>query len=400
MSSGDEPGSSKVLAPSPFPPLGAMTIGAKVLTIGILALIVGVLWLARDALAPYVIGILVIYMLLPVVHWLERLLPNRGWIGRARRPIAAIVSSIMALGFLIVLLGTLLSPIVDETQELLLNFSSYWDQIKANNPDFLEAYNEWVPARLQDWLELHIREIGASLVQGIASVAGWLLHETGSAISAVLALVSVPLFIVYYLIDERSTARTLRAQFPLAWSADALSAFRIFDRVFGAYTRGVILEATIVGIITGFGYWLIGVEVFLPLGVVAFVGEIVPIVGPWIAFIISFPVILATQPELAIPAMLLFLVIQMLEGWFLAPQIQGSSNDFTNSGTLVLLAIGGAIGGGLGMILALPVAGLTRALSVYVLLRLQGEGPEEALVNLPLFRRSLQEEAIVPEENS
>ena len=146
------------------------------------------------------------------------------------------------------------------------------------------------------------------------------------------------------------------------------------------------------GFITGFGYWIIGVDVFLPLGVLAMIGEIVPIIGPWLAFLVSFPVVLATQPELAIPAMVLFGVIQMLEGWFIAPQIQGNSNDFTNSGTLVILAIGGALGGALGVVLALPVAGLIRAISVYTYRRLQGSNPDHAVEALSIFQQGRGQE--------
>ena len=61
----------------------------------------------------------------------------------------------------------------------------------------------------------------------------------------------------------------------------------IFNRIFGSYSRGVIFEAVLVGFITGFGYWVIGVDLWAALGVIAFAGEIVPILGPWIAFLIS-----------------------------------------------------------------------------------------------------------------
>lgn len=380
----DDGSGSSATSPPEFGP--RLTPPTKIFTLGLLALLLLIVWLARHALAPYIVAMLVIYMLLPVVHWLERILPKHGLLGRFARPIAAIGSALIALGALLLLIGTLLNPIINQTQELFDNFSVYWDELQTNNPTFREAYEEFVPDKMQDWISAHIQQIAQDFLNGVASVVGWLLHTTGSAVATVLALVTIPLFIVYYLIDEKSTSRSLRAQFPVSWSEDVFAWFRIFDRIFGAYTRGVILEASIVGVITGFGYWVIGVDLFLPLGVVAFVGEIVPIIGPWIAFFISFPVILATQPELAIPAMVVFLVIQMLEGWFLAPQIQGSSNDFTNSGTLVILSIGGAVGGGLGMILALPAAGLLRALAVYTFLRLQGHGVDQALQALPAFR--------------
>jgi len=376
------------VAPTASPPdVARLTPAAKIFTIGVLVLLLVIIWLARDALAPYVLAVLIIYMLLPVVHWMERMLPKHGIMGRLTRPIAAIGSTLLAIGVFVLLIGTLLNPIIDETQEMLLNFSSYWDQVTENNPDIHKAYEQYVPDGMQDWISTHLPQIAGDLIAGVESITSWFLNTTGSAVSAMFALVSIPLFIVYYLIDEKSTAHALRAQFPRSWSEDVVAWFQIFDRIFGAYTRGVILEACIVGVITGFGYWAIGVDLFLPLGVIALVGEIVPIIGPWLAFFISFPVILATQPDLAIPAMLAFFVIQLLEGWFLAPQIQGNSNDFTNSGTLVILAIGGAVGGGLGMVLALPAAGLIRAFSVYTFMRLQGHSVNDALHTLPVFRR-------------
>jgi predicted PurR-regulated permease PerM len=111
--------------------------------------------------------------------------------------------------------------------------------------------------------------------------------------------------------------------------------------------------------------------------VIAFCGEIVPIVGPWLAFCISAPVILATQPHLIIPAGFIFLAVQLLEGWFLSPRIEGGVVDFNPTQTLLLLAIGGGVGGALGMIFAIPAAAIIRQIVLYTDLRLRGFSPEE-----------------------
>jgi predicted PurR-regulated permease PerM len=192
---------------------------------------------------------------------------------------------------------------------------------------------------------------------------------------------------IYFLIDQPRLPERIRHQAPTSWGDDAVAVYRIADHILGNYTRGVVLEATIVGVITGIGYWLIGVELALPLGVVAFVGEIVPIAGPWIAFFISFPVVLVTQPDKAIPAVLLFGVIQLLEGWLLTPRIEGSSTDFTSSTTLILLAIGAALGGAFGMLISLPVAAIARTLIQYTSRRLSGFPADAALEGLlPAYR--------------
>jgi predicted PurR-regulated permease PerM len=182
--------------------------------------------------------------------------------------------------------------------------------------------------------------------------------------------------------------RQVRGEFPRARAGDALALVRIFSRVFGSYTRGVFIESIIVGVIAGLGYYLIGVQVWLQLGVIALIGEIVPIIGPWIALLISLPVILATQPDKTVLALGLFVVIQILEGLFLAPRIQGGSVNLTPVASLIALAIGGAIGGPLGVILALPAVALMREIALYTSYRAEGLSPAEAMSRLPLSGRT------------
>jgi predicted PurR-regulated permease PerM len=182
--------------------------------------------------------------------------------------------------------------------------------------------------------------------------------------------------------------RQMRGEFPRSWADDALALVRIFSRVFGSYTRGVIVESIIVGVISALGYYVIGIQVWLPLGVIALIGEIVPIIGPWIAFLISLLVILATQPDKALLALGLFVVIQILEGLVLAPRIQGGSVNLTPAASLIALVIGGVIGGPLGAILALPAVALMREIALYTSYRAGGLSPAEAMSRLPLFGRA------------
>jgi predicted PurR-regulated permease PerM len=344
------------------------------------------IWASREALAPLLFAALLIYIMLPAVRWIEQHLPQRLHATR-RRGIAVAITMVASVAGLIVLINAFLDPVVDQTRDMLMDFDLYWDSIRSENPDFEAWYQETIPSDWQLWIDSHMTQIGMEFWQWIGSATRWLLGITGSLLSAILALVSIPLFLINYLLDERRTSTNLRRQFPSPWATEGIALYRIFDTVFGTYTRGVILEAVIVGFITGLGYWIIGIDLFVPLAVIAVIGEIVPIVGPWLAFFVSFPVILATQPELTIPAIAVFLVIQALEGWFLAPAIQASSNDFTNAGILVILAIGGAVAGALGVIFALPAAALLRALSIYVFHRLNGMPSAEALTTVERHRQ-------------
>ena len=348
--------------------------------------ILGLLYWGREALPPFLLGLIVAYMLLPAVRRVERTLPYGGPWSTARRPVAAVAVFLLTLLLIGLLLRSLAQPVLEQTAQILSGLEELWDEAQANAPALQAWYAANVPPEARGWIDQGFETLGRTLLSVGGSVGRWLVSFTGNALSSVVAFIAAPLFVIYFLIDEPKMTRQIREQFPRAWAGDALALTHIFNRIFGSYTRGVIIESIIVGIITGVGYFLIGVQVWLPLGVIALVGEIVPIIGPWIAFFISLPVVLATQPDRALLALALFGVIQLLEGWFLAPRIQGGSVHFTSSATLVVLAIGGAIAGAMGVILALPTAALLRDIAFYGSYRAGGLSPSAALGHLPSFR--------------
>ncbi len=351
---------------------------AIVASVGMLLLIIRT-W---EALAPYILGLTIAYLLLPLVRMFESRLPTQGRLGRARHAIATMLTFVVLVIFVVIMARILLDPIVTQTKEVFGSLSAYWNSILLEYPTFRSWYQDVVPSNVQVWAQDHFDDLGRAIIETVVGMLRSLVTSFGGVLSGFLALVMVPLFVVYFVLDLDSIDTRLRRQLPADWADDAVAVVSIFNRIFGSYSRGVIFEAVLVGFITGFGYWAIGVNLWAALGVIAFAGEIVPILGPWIAFLISFPVILATQPERALPAIALFGVIQLLEGWILAPRIQGHSVDFSASATLIILAIGGALGGGLGIVISLPTAAIIRAFIVYIDRRLSGMTPAEAVVGI------------------
>lgn len=171
----------------------------------------------------------------------------------------------------------------------------------------------------------------------------------------------------------------IRLSSPPAAAGDLLALFAIAARIIRAYTRGVCLDALLVGAILSLGYFLIGLDAWLLLGVVALLGEIVPVVGSWLALAISVPVVLITQPDRILLALALCLTVQLVDTCLLEPRIQGGSLHFTTPVSLLLLVSGGIIAGPLGLILVLPVAALLRDMTRYLSDRAAGLSPSSAL---------------------
>lgn len=358
---------------------------AAVFPIAVAIGVVAILYAARDVLGPYVFGLLMAYLLLPIVRKVESILPDSEAWRRVRRPTAVLGTAAAALTLVILFVGLLFDPIIDGTRDLLANFGVYWSTLHAENDTFRDWHLEFVPADVRARIDGNASVLGESMLAGVAGILDWLFVSRGSVVSTASAAFAVPLFVIYYLLNENETQRRLREQMPDGWVADLIAGFRICDRILSSYVRGVVTGAVIVGTITGLGYWLIGVNGALALGAIAFGGKIIPIIGPWIAFLITFPVIWATQPDRAVAAIVLFVIIQLLEVWFLQPRA-GGTVDMTAAGTIVLLAIGGGLAGGTGVLFALPVAAMLRALCVYISQRLGGKSPQDAITYLRMFR--------------
>ncbi len=275
----------------------------------------------------------------------------------------------------------LIGPVIDDIQEIADDFPDYWQQATTDTT-VGEWYEDTVPENAQAWIDANIGNLARSLLSAGSQALDYLFSATGSLIEAVMALIIVPVFMVYVLIDRPSAGKQIRTLMPERWVDDTLAVAGIADGIMAAYTRGVIISSAVVGLITAAGYWTVGIDLWLVLGVIAFLGEIVPILGPWIAFIISFPVVLVTQPDKALLAVLVFGIIQALEGWFISPKIQASSIEFPPVIVLLALAIGGEVAGAIGVVLALPAAAILRALGVYTLRRVDGLRPDAAVAGL------------------
>lgn len=350
-------------------------------TILLVLLVFTILYLSRGKLGPYLLAITLSYLLLPVVRTIERRLPDRGRWHSLRRPLATLIAAVLVAVTVIVLAVYLVNPVIDDIQEIADNFPQYWQQVTTDTT-VGDWYEETVPENAQTWIDENFGNLTKSLLNAGSHLLDYLFSATGSLIEAVLSLIIVPVFMIYVLIDRPSAGKQIRKLMPEPWVDDTLAVARLADSILAAYTRGVIISSAVVGAITAAGYWAVGIDLWLALGVIAFLGEIVPILGPWIAFVISFPVVLVTQPDKAIWAVLVFGVIQALEGWFISPKIQASSIEFPPVIVLLALAIGGEVAGAVGVVLAIPAAAILRALGVYVLRRVDGLRPETAVVGL------------------
>jgi predicted PurR-regulated permease PerM len=353
-----------------------------VLVLGITVLAV-LGWLGRDVLAPFVVGLLAVYLLDPIVERLARI-----EIAGRRAPRVLLISLVYLVAIVLVaeLALLLVGPLVAQIQE----FIEDWPRFLATLNRMLgQAFAWWdrldLPPDLRAAIDEALRDLAAALGAAVPAIVRPLFTSVLGLVGSLFGYLIIPVWVFWVLKDRPTIVGGFERSVPVEWRADGWAALAIARRVFGSWIRGQVILGLVVGCATFVGLLLLG-ELVDPvfsrfavfLAVIAGVFELLPVIGPIIA---AVPAVLlgatAGLPGI-LAALLLYLAIQQLENHLLVPKVQGDATELHPAAVIFAIILGGAIAGLLGAILALPVAATLRDLYVYAFRRAEGLHPEEA----------------------
>jgi len=122
------------------------------------------------------------------------------------------------------------------------------------------------------------------------------------------------------------------------------------------WVRGQLILMSAIGVATGVTYSLLGLPSALLLGLIAALAEAVPIVGPLLGAIPAVLVAATISPELALAVAGIYLVLQLIEGNVLVPLVMRNTAGISPFLVILSVLIGGAVGGFVGALLAVPIA--------------------------------------------
>lgn len=368
------------------------------LVIGAIAIVAWILWEARGALFPFVIGMVIAYVLLPFVNRLENLIPDRGILHHVRRTIAVLAVYLTGLAILVAGFAVLGPQILRETNQLFENIPDYWESLRAESDYWTQRYENDVPADIRAEIENNLDQVGPAITSAVKSTLVATIGTVRKFIGLLLGFAILPLWIFYVLKDHRGGSAIFYNMWPENVRPDVRNVVSIVDRVLGRYIRGQLFLGLVVGLVSGIGFWVLEVPQPLALGVIAGLLEMVPILGPWITFLVAALVVLATEPGKIIHVAVLCLMVQQLENTFLVPRVQGTAVSMNPAVIMVLLVVGGAIGGIFGVIAVVPLAAVGRDVFLYIHGRLDGRIVIDEQTGLPQrgSRQELPQESHIP----
>lgn len=322
-----------------------------------------VLLLAADAIRPFILGVLLVYLLAPTVERLARLGVPRG------------IAVLMVFVVVVIVVGAVLfialAPLLAQARELIADLPNLVNQVRTSFLRYYAGLNLTPVIRdaIDTWLANLAGGVGGPDVGGIASsVLGSIL----GVVTTLMAYAILPAWLFYILKDRLRLADALESSLPTGWRGDVFAMFAIIDRVFGKWVRGQLALGVTVGILSYLGLMALSIWVHPVFGryaiLLALVGgllELLPFIGPIIAAIPALLIGVTAGPGPFFAVLALYVAIQLLENNVLVPGIQGSAVDLHPSAVLVALVVGAALAGILGAIVSLPIAAAGRDMFRY-----------------------------------
>jgi len=347
-------------------------------------IVVIMLWAARPVLVPFILGLVLAYLLLPLVHWLERHMPSRLQTWRVARPLSIILTYLL----FVILIAGLIAFVVPVLGRQVANFierlPEYSTRLQGQVDRGLQWYQENIPDDWKQSIEASLSDIAQGAFTRIRDSLGTVLQSVFSSFNFLVGLVIIPFWLFYVLQDEsRVTKGLLQALHP-ELRPDIQRLAILIDNVLSAYVRGQLLLCLFVGVLATLALSIIGVPFAPVLGLIAGIFEVLPNIGPYLGAIPAILIALATDPISAIWVALAFFAIQMIENLILVPRISGQSVKLHPALVMTVLVVGGQLAGLWGMLIAVPVTAIIRDVFLYLYLRLLDDplSPDEAMARL------------------
>jgi predicted PurR-regulated permease PerM len=327
-------------------------------------------WSVLDVLLLILISAILAAGFAPLVGFVERC-EIRGI--RVSRGVAIFILYLAIFGAVALLLSTIVLPAVGETGRFVARLPAALAHIRAWLVA-LQRHHAWMPntVRLYDQFVAEVLSFGRFTPNVTAAYTFF---------TQVGAVVTVLVLTYYMLLEGAQMRRAFLSLFPMEWRPRVDGVLRRIGLQFGGWLRGQLLLSFLIAVPVAIGLFLIGMPFPFLLGIIAGVGELIPIVGPTIGAAVAVFVALS-QPLWQLLAVIgLYLVIMNVEPHILVPRIMQHALGLSPVLTIVALLTGIRLGGILGGLLAIPAAAAVQVIAHEVAVEIRGGQP--ALAGMP-----------------
>lgn len=323
----------------------------------------GILGSAYDIIFPFLVGAFIAFIVNVLMVKLEHVWEfvfSKGPLLKIKRPACMVLSFLMMLA---VLVFTVIL-VVPELQSSFRTLAKLIPPAMAKLNVILHEKAMQFNVSAADWQQLYDQwmAIQNNIVQYIQTNKSLLLSRTWNATTSIVGVITelVIGFVaaVYLLLEKDELAQSARRTVYAFLSKDkadyVLSAARTTHEICTGFVGGQLLVAFLLGCMCFIGMLILGLPYALVISVLVGVLALIPIIGTFFSAAIGCFLIMVAAPEKIWYFIILFLVLQRIEGDLLYPRIVGKSVGLSELWVLAAVTIGASLGGIMGMILCVP----------------------------------------------
>ena len=315
---------------------------------------------------PGVLAIIGYYLLRPFVR-----LADKSGKGKVPRSLVILILYVI-VGALMTLLSLLVYPFLrDQFTNLIEEFPMYFMQFVEttvtflNNSSFDELFTkinidyDKMLTNVTDDLVTTMRDTLTNIASSVATgITGFVSTLTG----ILLSLVTVPFILFYLLYEGEKLPKFILRIFPPRARNEVGQVLKEMDKQVSSYILGQILVSICIGVMMTIGFLIIRLDYAFLLGILAMVTSVVPYLGPVIAITPALIIAIVTSPMMVVYLIIVWTVVQLVEGKFITPNIMGKSLSVHPITIIFVLLTFGSLFGVAGVILGIPAYALFKVL--------------------------------------
>lgn len=229
----------------------------------------------------------------------------------------------------------------------------------ANNPELLQ----WLSSLTIDWKAIDWKGLLSKVVDFLKNGAGDVLSTTISAamnfFSGIATGFIAFVFSIYLLLQKEKLGLQFRKVFyallPKKAAKRLIEICALSQKIFSSFITGQCVEAIILGAMFFVAMTILRMPYALLVGCLISITALIPIVGAFIGCGVGAFLILMVSPTQALVFVIMFLILQQVEGNLIYPHVVGNSVGLPSIWVLAAVSIGGSLLGVMGMLIFIPL---------------------------------------------
>ena len=317
---------------------------------------------------PFILGGAMAFILNIPMHFLE----GRVFAKAKKKKLVRPVSLVLSILFVVAILQIVLVVVIPE---IAATFASISKNIEA----FLPKLEQWLTEAFPDseQLELWINSLEFNWDKILQSAVNFLKNGAGNVLSSTVTVAKTVIsslmnffvgfvFACYILLQKEKLSvqvkKVLYAFLPRHAVEKTLQVAALSYKTFSNFVTGQCLEAVILGTMFFVSMSVLRFPYALLVGVLIAFTALIPIFGAFIGCVLGTFLILVSNPVQAIGFVILFFVLQQVEGNLIYPHVVGGSVGLPSIWVLVAVTVGGSLMGVVGMLIFIPLSSVLYAL--------------------------------------